>query len=335
MKQFFFLFLFSFLFFDLFAQTKAGYSLIFQDEFSQSTMDTTKWKHRLPGALRVEGYNSIDNAFVKEGNLVISASYNPTNQKYYSGMIGTQETFQTTYGYFEASIKMQLKEGHWPAFWLQLPDIQSNCVNNPAVYGVEVDIVEYLRREGNKVRHTLHWDGYGSCHKSQENPRTVANCGVGFHTYAVEWTPTEYIFYVDNIETVRTHAAVSNRAEYMILSMEHGGWSGSVVPASCPDSVFFDYVRVYKKNSTANKTLPTNSLVVYPNPAQSHVTVSVPENEITGNTVKIYNLTGICVRTFPSLNINTTLYVQNLSRGIYFIAIPTKSGNQMKELVLR
>ena len=222
MKQLLILSLSILLFGNTFAQTKLGYSLIFNDEFDQTTLDNSKWKQRLPGALRVEGYNSIDNAFVKKGNFVITASYDSSSKKYFGGMIGTQETFQTTYGYFQASIKMPLKEGHWPAFWLQSPDIQANCVSNPSVYGVEVDIVEFLRREVNTVRHTLHWDGYGSCHKSQENPRTVANSGVGYHTYAVEWTPTEYIFYVDNVETVRTHAAVSNRDEYMILSLEHG-----------------------------------------------------------------------------------------------------------------
>ena len=70
----------------------------------------------------------------------------------------------------------------------------------------------------------------------------------GFHTFAVEWTEQEYIFYVDGVETWRTKEAVSHIAEYMILSAELTGWGGNYHEADFPDRVIFDYVRVYKKS---------------------------------------------------------------------------------------
>lgn len=323
---------FTFFLFSSFSQTKPNYTLVFQDEFDKTTMDVTKWQHRQPGVLRNTGYNSTNNAFVKDGKMVITASYDPTTQKYYGGMVSTEKTYLTTYGYFEASMKAPLKQGHWSAFWLQTPTM-TDCVNDPATFGVEVDIVEYLRKDFNLIRSTLHWDGYGACHKTKEIAVKVPGCETGYHTYAVEWTPTEYIFYVDNKEIGRTSAAVSKRNEYMILSLEHGPWGGSVVPASCPDSVFFDYVRVYKKNPTSVKNMLKSNITIAPNPAQTTILISIPENEFTNKQLKIYNLAGTIVKETQMQFSNNIVDIQSLQHGVYFVDIPTISGNQIKKLI--
>ncbi|MCF8335495.1 MAG: hypothetical protein K9H65_02725 [Bacteroidales bacterium] len=50
------------------------------------------------------------------------------------------------------------------------------------------------------------------------------------------------------METWETDTAVSHRSEYIILSSEVGQWAGDISNASLPDTVFFDYVRVYKRD---------------------------------------------------------------------------------------
>ncbi|MEK6795146.1 MAG: family 16 glycosylhydrolase [Spirochaetota bacterium] len=70
----------------------------------------------------------------------------------------------------------------------------------------------------------------------------------GFHTYSVWWTPTEYIFYTDNVETWRTNAGgICQVPLYIILSDEvmKNGWCGDIEKAVLPDTMFIDYVRVY------------------------------------------------------------------------------------------
>ena len=72
----------------------------------------------------------------------------------------------------------------------------------------------------------------------------------GWHTFSVLWTEKEYIFYIDRKETWRTQQAISQRSQYIILSMEVGKWAGDISKATLPDSLYVDYVRVYQKAGT-------------------------------------------------------------------------------------
>ena len=47
-------------------------------------------------------------------------------------------------------------------------------------------------------------------------------------------------------ETWRADKGVSGAPQYIILSLEVGPWAGKIADAKLPDSVLFDYVRVYK-----------------------------------------------------------------------------------------
>ena len=62
-----------------------------------------------------------------------------------------------------------------------------------------------------------------------------------------EWTPDSYTFYVDGRKTFHTTQAISRVPEYIILSGEVLSWTGDIAKASLPDTVVFDYVRVWQK----------------------------------------------------------------------------------------
>ena len=97
------------------------------------------------------------------------------------------------------------------------------------------------------VQHTLHWDGYDAEHQFEGFVSVAPGVMTGFHTYAVSWSPTEYVFYVDGRETWRTNAGgVSQVPQFIILSDEVGPWGGDITAAILPDRVLFDYVRVYQ-----------------------------------------------------------------------------------------
>jgi len=69
-----------------------------------------------------------------------------------------------------------------------------------------------------------------------------------FHTFAVLWTPEEYVFYADGKETWRTRAGgVCQVPLYIKLSdeAESKGWAGDLSKANLPDQFQVDYVRVY------------------------------------------------------------------------------------------
>jgi beta-glucanase (GH16 family) len=224
-------------------RTQLGQGLVWSDEFEGTELDLRKWGYRglgpRKGGVNVKEAVRLDG----EGHLAITTT--KVGEQYHTGMIGTQGKFERAFGYWECRVKLQRDIGHWSAFWLQTPTM-GQFIGDVAKGGTEIDIFEYLRKRGDKMQHTLHWDGYGRDHKSEGKVVDVPGLGEGWHTVGLEWTPTEYAFYIDGKETWRTTKAVSHRPEYIILSLEVGPWAGDIAKAKLPDSVLFDYVRVYE-----------------------------------------------------------------------------------------
>lgn len=221
-----------------------GYELVWSDEFNGTALDFGKWEYRGLGprrdAINVKEAVSLDG----KGHLVLTTKR--SDDRYHTAMIGTQDKYERTFGYFECRAKFQRQIGHWSAFWLQSPTL-GEPVGEPAKAGTEIDVFEYLRSRGDKIQHTLHWDGYGQHHKSATQIAEIPGLTRDWHTIGFLWTPTHYAFYVDGKETWRTDKGVSQRAQYMILSLEVGKWAGDIAEAELPDSLYVDYVRVYTK----------------------------------------------------------------------------------------
>jgi beta-glucanase (GH16 family) len=218
-------------------------NLVWNDEFDGTELDASKWGYHYPGKRR-------DGVTVKEaatldgrGHLLITTS--KVGQEYHTSMIETRGKFERVYGYFECRVKLQKQPGHWSAFWL-MPRNMGKAVGDTQASGTEIDIFEYLPIKPDKAQHTLHWDGYGKDHKSQGHVADAPGFGDGWHVAGLEWTAQGYAFFIDGKETWRTDKAVSGAPQYIILSLEVGKWAGNIADAKLPDSVIFDYVRVYK-----------------------------------------------------------------------------------------
>ncbi len=223
--------------------TSAGKSwkLVWHDEFDGTKLDDSKWNVP-PDARRRDAYwmrkaISLDG----QGNLVISTLKD--EDRYVDGCVRTLGKFEHTFGYYEARIKLQEQPGHWPAFWLMGRGVGK--VGNDGRDGTEIDIMEKPWLD-NRVQHALHWDGYGEHHQSQGKVVQVPDVMQGFHTFALLWTPEQYVFFVDGQETWRTKAGgVCQTPLYIKLSDEVGDWGGSIETAKLPDRFLVDYVRVY------------------------------------------------------------------------------------------
>ena len=222
------------------------YKLVWSDEFDGDTFDLSKWGYRGLGprrdAINVKNTVALDG----QGHLVLTTKR--SGDEYHTAMIGTQGKFEATFGYFEVRVKLQTQVGHWSAFWLQRPREDAPLWNVRAG-GAEIDIFEYLRNDGDRIRHNLHWD-----ENDKENPKhrghvaTVPGLSAGWHTVGLLWTEDEYVFYIDGRETWRCNEGVSHRDEYIILSLEVGKWAGEIAEAKLPDHLYVDYVRVYQKD---------------------------------------------------------------------------------------
>jgi beta-glucanase (GH16 family) len=220
-------------------------TLVWNDEFDGTAVNTSKWNYRAEGTVR--NYGIVDRRTIAldgKGNVEIKVLKDEKTGKYYIGELGTDGIYSQTYGYFECRAKMNRSLGAHVSFWLQSRDMSK--VGDPAANGTEIDVFEYHRKTPDIVYHNLHWNGYGTDHQTVGYKMNYPDVKEGFHTFGLKWTPTEYIFYVDGKKTWSTKQAVSHHAEYFILSTELTGWGGDPALGTYPDAVVFDYVRAYQ-----------------------------------------------------------------------------------------
>lgn len=245
------------------------WTLVWSDEFEEangSSPDASKWTLDIGGGgwgnKELETYtNRTQNAFVKDGTLVIQAlkeTYTgPDNipRDYTSARLKTLGLAQWTYGRVEARMKLPGGQGLWPAFWMLGTNITQvgwpNCG--------EIDIMENIGREPSIVHGTIHGPSYsgesgiGSAYTLPNNQRFADD----FHVFAVEWEPNVIRFYVDNtLYATRTPSDLPSGANwvfdkpfFIILNVAVGGsWPGNPDSTSVfPQTMIVDYVRVYQR----------------------------------------------------------------------------------------
>jgi beta-glucanase (GH16 family) len=231
-----------------------GYALVLEDGFDGGDLDAAIWDQRLPGPRR-DAVNTPEAVRLDgQGHLVIDTW--TEGGIHYTGMIGSQDRFEQRYGWFEARIDFDDAPGMWSAFWLQSPDMGS-FLGDPERAGVEMDIVEhdlFTSVASEPVWHgALHWDGYGAEHQFTNHLEPTPGIGDGFHTYALEWTPTALrFFYDDGLIWDASAGPISQRAEFLILSSEVEDSLINRIPVGGYGSrqtsttrMVVDYVRVY------------------------------------------------------------------------------------------
>jgi beta-glucanase (GH16 family) len=219
-----------------------GYTLFWENQFDGDKLDPNKWAIRGVGA-RAAGHISADAVNVKNGLLELGAFEEDGTIKV--GAVGTQGRFMTKYGYFECRAQLQKSKGNWAAFWIQSAEIAQG--EDPAKFGSEIDIMEYFKKQGeDMISHNLHW-AYGPNQKSIGGLLSrVDGVSEGFHTFALEWTPEKYAFFVDGYKYYEVTEAISHIDEYLILSMELPATTDALKEAVFPDAFIVDYVKVYK-----------------------------------------------------------------------------------------
>ena len=121
--------------------------------------------------------------------------------------------------------------------------------------GMEIDVMESLGIWGaNVTQHALHWDGYGTDHKSASWPNvTYQATPDGFHTYGVYWEPGLLAFYIDGIKTAEyANSRVMSVPAYMLLSLQLGGWGNNNPGAQVNNQVMeVDWVRSWSGTRAA------------------------------------------------------------------------------------
>lgn len=258
------------------------FELVWNDEFDGNELDQTKWSYNWWETERKGGYWHEDMVNVANGNLTITTAYQseplpnyyedyfaqrddfkPYKEGWYSGCITGINKVELLYGYYECRAILPKSTGMWSAFWMMGHDVGN--VDNSGKDGTEVDVFEsmFYKDEwwgaGDCVVSGIVYDGYGPDMKNASIDKWfVNNPYEEYNTYGLEWTPEEYIFYINGVETGRlTAGGVSQVPEYMLLSCEVAGSNGiafadrhgtgkmSMEPGDTAEFIV-DYVRVYQ-----------------------------------------------------------------------------------------
>ncbi|MBN2132622.1 MAG: glycoside hydrolase family 16 protein, partial [Sedimentisphaerales bacterium] len=229
---------------------------VWADEFNETTIDRSTWSFDSGPANDCVHYftDRLENARIEDGKLHIVAreeSYHGYN--YTAALLKTSRSVYWRYGRIEARIKLPATNGLVPAFWMMPED---------DLYGWwplsgEIDVMEHPTNQVDKIFGTVHTGAYNSFTGSapQGGSVRIPDAETAFHVYAVEWTPEEIEFYVDEqryFTFANSHTGFDvwpfDQPFYVILSMGvGGGWVGSPDATSVfPAVMEVDYVRVYQ-----------------------------------------------------------------------------------------
>ncbi len=165
---------------------------------------------------------------------------------YTSGWIETKKDYATQFGYIEARIKMPYKSGYWPAFW-------TFQHSTKPINAGEIDIFEmlgYLPK--NVITMNLHKE-YPDHNIYFKKKKIHKFTYADWHNYGVYWTAKKMIWYVDGKKVYKVGGHGITDSVRIILNMAiDRGHSPQTTPTFA-DTMFVDYVKVYKK-------VPTNEL---------------------------------------------------------------------------
>ena len=225
---------------------KPGWNLTFHDEFNGAKLDAAKWIDSYPDNNRTHSngeqqYYAPDGYYLKNGSLHLKAEKRTMGgMPYTSGMATSYGKFAQTFGYFEIRVKVPKGKGYWPAFWL-LPETKA--------WPPEIDVLEILDHEPNKVYMTNHWKNAQGKHEGKGDSWVGPDFSADFHTFAVDWSARAIVWYVDGKERYRATENIPTEPMYVLVNLAVGGdWPGLPDEKTVfPSTMDVDYIRVYQR----------------------------------------------------------------------------------------
>ncbi|MDA8956571.1 glycoside hydrolase family 16 protein [Flavobacteriales bacterium] len=247
------------------------YQLVWSDEFDQGEIDERKWNFEIGNGCQYNlygwGNNELEyytaqNASISESDYLLIEAKKEQYQyedcdgtvaiaEYTSARLNTKNKFDFSFGKVEASIKMDVHNGIWHAFWM-LPSF-------PQTYwplSGEIDIMEQFRQSNqNKLITTVHF-GYGMI--GAEYDSLTPTYFDEFHTYGVEWDRVSIKWFIDDSLVHTVYKTENQDLEttwpfndpfHLILNTAVGGNLGGTPSFDSTKTMLVDYVRVYQKTT--------------------------------------------------------------------------------------
>jgi predicted small secreted protein len=229
-------------------------TLVWSDEFGTSPLNSNWWNYE-EGNNNGWGNNELEvytrdpeNVHIDSGYLHITA-LNPWEGHYTSGRITTQNKKVFTYGKMEIRARLPEGQGIWPALWM----LGNNFAEVSWPRCGEIDIMEYLGHETNKVYGTLHWDDIGHKYLGSNTTLPTGSFHADFHLFTLIWTQNSIKWMVDSQQYFELTRDVVGKfpfdlPQFFIFNVAVGGnWPGPPDETTVfPQHMIVDYIRVYQ-----------------------------------------------------------------------------------------
>jgi hypothetical protein len=218
-----------------------SWTLLFDDEFDGSSLDTSKWStgwfgSGITGPLGAGSLSCFDPAQVSvgSGELDVAMAAKPEScggqtLPYASGIVTTNGKFSFTYGFTEMRAWLPGTGGvisDWPDLWT---DGQSWPTDG------EDDIVEGLQGQACWHFHYTTGNAPGGC--------ASGSFTGGWHTFGADWEPGIVTYYYDGNEVGTIAQGITGAPMYLLISLgADNTYGGPVGPAT----LRIDYVRVWQ-----------------------------------------------------------------------------------------
>lgn len=246
--------------------TEGEWKIVWSDEFDDETIDTSKWTFDIGnwgwGNNELQYYtdNRPENARIEDGALVIEARKNDMGEDWTSARLTTRGKIAFLHGKIELRAIVPREKGNWAAGWT-LGNSYVDELSWP--YCGEIDILESVGYEvdnetGDGIAHaTVHTPAYYFKINNQiSSTKEVKDIANEWHTYSVEWTPTEIKGFVDG-EQYYLYDKNADEKEWPFFDPQNiilnlamgGGWGGAqgMDTTVVSQKYLVDYVRVYGK----------------------------------------------------------------------------------------
>jgi beta-glucanase (GH16 family) len=226
-------------------------TMAWADEFNvDGPPDSSKWSYETGaggwGNNELQYYTSRPENVIVQGGLLkinlLKEVYMGSN--YTSARIVTKNKFTLQYGRVDIRAKLPAGGGTWPALWM----LGANIDSTPWPACGEIDIMEHVGNNLNRIYGTLHHPGHSGANGDGATVM-INNATTDFHIYSLDWSATSIKFYVDNVlfySFNNSSGLPFNNPYFFIFNCAMGGnFGGAVDPAFTAATLEVDYIHVY------------------------------------------------------------------------------------------
>ena len=236
--------------------TYPGFTLIWEDNFDGTALGS-HWTQEIGRGSSGWGNNELQyyraqNTTVANGYCIIEAKQeNFGGANYTSSRMITKGAEDFKYGRIDIRAALPEGQGLWPALWMLGANIDQVSWPNCG----EIDIMEIVGHQPNKVHGTLHWGDVNGNHAQYGGYKNSStDLSEEFNVYSIIWTQTQITWLLNNVQY---HVININEAQFdefrenffFIMNVAVGGnWPGSPdATTAFPQRMIVDYIRVHQQ----------------------------------------------------------------------------------------